>query len=74
MLADTLGRPLRFRLTPGQASDVTTAPDLLGRGDERTSKRHYVLASGAITHRAVQSVMLDLRRAAAGYLKSGGRT
>ncbi len=29
MLADTLGRPLRFRLTPGQASDVTAAPDLL---------------------------------------------
>ena len=29
MLADTLGRPLRFRITPGQASDITTAPDLL---------------------------------------------
>jgi len=30
MLADTLGRPLRFRITPGQASDIAAAPDLLG--------------------------------------------
>lgn len=29
MLADTLGRPLRFILTPGQAGDVTTAAALL---------------------------------------------
>lgn len=29
MLADTFGRPLRFCVTPGQASDITTAPDLL---------------------------------------------
>ncbi len=29
MLADTFGRPLRFYVTPGQASDVTTAPGLL---------------------------------------------
>lgn len=29
MLADTFGRPLRFRVTPGQASDITSAPDLL---------------------------------------------
>lgn len=29
MLADTLGRPLRFILTPGQAGDVTTATALL---------------------------------------------
>jgi transposase len=29
MLADTLGRPLRFRITPGQASDIVSAPDLL---------------------------------------------
>ena len=29
MLADTLGRPLRLRITPGQASDITVAPDLL---------------------------------------------
>ena len=29
MLADTLGRPVRLRSTPGQASDITTAPELL---------------------------------------------
>ena len=29
MLADTFGRPLRFRVTPGQASDINSAPDLL---------------------------------------------
>ena len=28
MLADTLGRPVRFRITPGQASDITVAPEL----------------------------------------------
>jgi putative transposase len=29
MISDTLGRPVRFRITPGQASDITVAPDLL---------------------------------------------
>jgi len=29
MLADTLGRPLRFIITAGQVGDVTTAPALL---------------------------------------------
>lgn len=29
MLADTFGRPVRFRITPGQASDITVAADLL---------------------------------------------
>lgn len=29
MLADTLGRPVRFHITPGQASDIASAPDLL---------------------------------------------
>lgn len=29
MLADTLGRPVRFCVTPGQASDITVAPGLL---------------------------------------------
>jgi putative transposase len=29
MLADTIGRPLRFRITPGQASDIRSAADLL---------------------------------------------
>ncbi len=29
MLADTFGRPLRFRITAGQAPDITAAADLL---------------------------------------------
>ncbi|MFN3676988.1 MAG: IS5 family transposase [Sphingomonas pseudosanguinis] len=29
MLADTFGRPLRFRITPGQAGDIASAPALL---------------------------------------------
>jgi putative transposase len=29
MLADTFGRPLRFIITAGQASDIASAPDLL---------------------------------------------
>jgi transposase len=29
MLADALGRPLRFIVTPGQAGDITQAPALL---------------------------------------------
>lgn len=29
MLADMLGRPLRFRITPGQASDIASVPALL---------------------------------------------
>ena len=29
MLADTFGRPLRFRITPGQASDIAAASGLL---------------------------------------------
>jgi len=33
MLADTFGRPLRFRITAGQAHDITTAADLL-KGQE----------------------------------------
>jgi putative transposase len=35
MLADTFGRPLRFSITPGQASDITAAPGLL---EGRTAK------------------------------------
>ena len=29
MLADSFGRPLRLRITPGQANDITSAADLL---------------------------------------------
>lgn len=46
-------------------------PDLLGHGDFNTSKRYYVLSSGALAHEAVQTTMLDLRKAAAARLKAG---
>jgi transposase len=48
MLADRLGRALRFRITPGQAADVTAARDLLeGRPLRRlrTPRRSHVLAA-----------------------------
>ena len=43
MLADTLGRPLRFIVTPGQAGDVTQAPALLDgqRGDAVLADKAY---------------------------------
>lgn len=45
-------------------------PDLLGHGDVQTSKRYYVLSSATVAHKAVQSVMLELRRAAAEHLEA----
>lgn len=43
MLANTFGRPLRFNVTPGQASDITSAPDLLGgnRADAVLADKAY---------------------------------
>lgn len=43
MLADALGRPLRFIVTPGQASDVTQAPALLNgqQGDAVLADKVY---------------------------------
>jgi hypothetical protein len=38
MLADPLGRRLRFLITPGQASDLTAAPALL-KGQEAGAVR-----------------------------------
>lgn len=52
MLADSLGRPLRFILTPGQAGDVTQAPTLLDgyRAD-------HVIADTAYDSRALRGVI-----------------
>lgn len=49
MLADALGRPLRFLITPGQAGDVTAAPALLD-GQEG----HAVLADKAYDSKALR--------------------
>ena len=48
MLANRLGRPLRFILTPGQAGDVIQAPALL-----RGYRAAYVIADTAYDSRAL---------------------
>ena len=52
MLADALGRPLRFILTPGQAGDITQAPALL-QGHRAT----HVIADTAYDSRALRDVI-----------------
>ena len=52
MLADGLGRPLRFVLTPGQTGDVTQAPALLeGR------RAGHVIADTAYDSRALREII-----------------
>lgn len=63
MLADGLGRPLRFIPTPGQTGDITQAPALLegrraghviadtthdGRADDGRALREVIAGIGAI--------------------------
>ncbi|WPO43186.1 IS5 family transposase [Tardiphaga sp. 42S5] len=55
MLADTLGRPLRFIITAGQAGDVTQAPALLqGQAGEA------VLADKAYDSNALRAIIADM--------------
>lgn len=55
MLADALGRPLRFILTPGQTGDITQAPALLeGR------QADYVIADTAYDSRALREVIAGI--------------
>jgi transposase len=55
MLADALGRPLRFILTPGQTGDITQAPSLLeGR------RAGYVIADTAYDSRALREVIAGI--------------
>lgn len=49
MLADALGRPLRFVITPGQANDITAAPALLDGQEGRA-----VLADKAYDSKALR--------------------
>jgi len=55
MLADALGRPLRFIITPGQTGDITQAPALLHghTGDA-------VLADKAYDSNALRAVIADM--------------
>lgn len=55
MLADTLGRPLRFIITPGQSSDITTAPDLLSGQSARA-----VLADKAYDSNDLRARIADM--------------
>lgn len=52
MLADALGRPLRFILTPGQTGDITQAPALL-HGQEGEA----VLADKAYDSNALRAII-----------------
>ena len=56
MLADTFGRPLRLRITPGQASDVTAAPDLL-----EGQKAGAVLADKAYDSNDLREHIADMK-------------
>jgi len=55
MLADTLGRPLRFILTPGQSGDILAAPALL---DGFAAKA--VLADKAYDSSALRQIIADI--------------
>ncbi len=55
MLADTLGRPLRFLLAPGQSHDILAAPLLL---QGCTAKA--VLADRAYDSTALRSLIADM--------------
>ena len=52
MLADALGRPVRFILTPGQAGDVTQAAALL-----EGQSADYVIADTAYDSRALRETI-----------------
>lgn len=55
MLADTLGRPLRFIVTAGQVGDITTAPALL---DGMSAEA--VLADKAYDSNALRGLITDM--------------
>jgi transposase len=55
MLADALGRPLKFLITPGQTGDITAAPALLA-GQEGGA----ILADKAYDSNALRAVIADM--------------
>lgn len=56
MLADTLGRPLRFRITTGQAHDITAAADLL-----EGQKAEAVLADKAYDSNDLRELIAEIK-------------
>jgi putative transposase len=59
MPGDTLGRPLRFLITPGQTNDITAAPDLL-EGQEADA----VLADKAYDSNDLRQRIADIKAGA----------
>lgn len=55
MLADGIGRPLRFILTPGQTGDVTQAPALL-----QGHWANHVIADTAYDSRALRDIIAGM--------------
>ena len=55
MLADALGRPLRFIITPGQTADITQAPALL-----RGQTGDAVLADKAYDSNALRAIIIEM--------------
>lgn len=56
MLADTSGRPLRFRITAGQAHDITAAADLL-----KGQKAKAVLADKAYDSNDLRELIAGMK-------------
>ena len=54
VVADALGRPLRFILTGGEAHDITTAPDLLA-----DLAAHGVIADKAYDSSALRNLIAE---------------
>jgi len=54
MLADALGRPLRFVITPGQANDITVAPALLDGQEGRAVMADKAYDSNALRDRIAE--------------------
>jgi transposase len=59
MLADALGRPLRFILTPGQTGDITQAPALL-----QGQTADHVIADTAYDSHALRAIINSMGAAA----------
>ena len=67
MLADALGLPLRFLITPGQTGDITAAPTLLER-----RKSGAVLADKAYDSNALRAIESFGLAAIEGYIDPYG--
>ena len=50
--------------------DAALVPDLLGHASTQTAHRYYILSTGTLAHRAVQSSLMRRREAAAARLRN----